>query len=374
MIEIATTNLKPGMKFDAPVYIDEKNILVPPGIPIKAKDIERLKRWEIASVRTNGNEIKGESEQAAVSPALLFEMEPEDKQCLDVYYHSLTKLKEVFIDIRKQNKITHDTIDRIVNDLYQHVKEHKNKMIQLVLQSEKHADDLTTNSVNCTIIAIVIGLILKTISHRILLLASGALLHDVGMLRIPEEIVNKKEDLTEKELNLIKTHPIYSYQIISKELKYADEIAQIGLYHQERWDGKGYPKQLNKENIPLFARIVAVADSYVAMVKERPYRGHMIGYDAIKTIIRDNFKRFDPNVVKAFLKGMGIYPIGSIVLLNNGAIARVNEINSNAPLRPKIDIIIDEHGDKLQESKSMDLLRSGDLFIVRAVDKKVLQV
>jgi len=374
MIEIATVNLKPGMKFDAPVYIDDKNILVPPGIPIKAKDIERLKRWEINTVRTNGSEIKDESDQTKVSHELLFELEPEEKQCLDAYYQFLTKLTEVFTDIRKQNKISHDKIDRIVNDLYLHVKEHKNKMIQLVLQSEKHADDLTTNSINCTIISIVIGLILKTISHRILILATGALLHDVGMLRIPEEIVNKKADLTAKELNMIKTHPIYSYTIISKELKFADEIAQIGLYHQERWDGKGYPKQLNKENIPLFARIVAVADSYVAMVKERPYRGHMIGYDAIKTIISDNFKRFDPNVVKAFLKGMGIYPIGSIVLLNNGAIGRVNEINSDAPLRPKIDILIDEHGDKLQESTKMDLLKSGDFFIVRAVDKKVVQM
>ncbi len=374
MIEIATVNLKPGMKFDAPVYIDDKNILVPPGIPIKAKDIERLKRWEINTVRTNGSEIKDESDQTKVSHELLFELEPEEKQCLDAYYQFLTKLTEVFTDIRKQNKISHDKIDRIVNDLYLHVKEHKNKMIQLVLQSEKHADDLTTNSINCTIISIVIGLILKTISHRILILATGALLHDVGMLRIPEEIVNKKADLTAKELNMIKTHPIYSYTIISKELKFADEIAQIGLYHQERWDGKGYPKQLNKENIPLFARIVAVADSYVAMVKERPYRGHMIGYDAIKTIISDNFKRFDPNVVKAFLKGMGIYPIGSIVLLNNGALGRVNEINSDAPLRPKIDILIDEYGDKLQESTKMDLLKSGDFFIVRAVDKKVVQM
>jgi len=374
MIEIATVNLKPGMKFDAPVYIDDKNILVPPGIPIKAKDIERLKRWEINTVRTNGSEIKDESDQTKVSHELLFELEPEEKQCLDAYYQFLTKLTEVFTDIRKQNKISHDKIDRIVNDLYLHVKEHKNKMIQLVLQSEKHADDLTTNSINCTIISIVIGSILKTISHRILILATGALLHDVGMLRIPEEIVNKKADLTAKELNMIKTHPIYSYTIISKELKFADEIAQIGLYHQERWDGKGYPKQLNKENIPLFARIVAVADSYVAMVKERPYRGHMIGYDAIKTIISDNFKRFDPNVVKAFLKGMGIYPIGSIVLLNNGALGRVNEINSDAPLRPKIDILIDEYGDKLQESTKMDLLKSGDFFIVRAVDKKVVQM
>jgi HD-GYP domain-containing protein (c-di-GMP phosphodiesterase class II) len=374
MNEIALKDLKPGMRFDAPVYIDEKNILVPPGIPIKEKDIERLKRWEIGSVRTNGHQILEGSVPEKPSNDLLFELEPEEKKCLDIYIQALTKLTEVFSDIRTQTKITHDKIDRIVNDLYLHVKEYKNQMIQLVLQADRHADDLITNSVNCTIISIVIGLILKIISHRVLLLATGALLHDVGMLRIPEEIVNKKDDLLPKELNLIKTHPIYSYTIISKELKYTDEIAQIGLYHQERWDGNGYPKQLKKDAIPLFARIVAVADSYVAMVKERPYRSHMIGYDAIKTIISDNFKRFDPNVVKAFLNGMGIYPIGSFVLLNNGAIGRVVEINGEAPLRPKLEIIIDETGDKLQEGRKFDLLKSGDNFIVRAIDKKTLQV
>ncbi len=364
------------MRFDAPVYIDEKNILVPPGIPIKEKDIERLKRWEIGSVHTNGKQITEMEESAPekASTDMLFELEPEEKKCFDIYIQALTQLTEVFTDIRKQTKITHDKIDRIVNDLFQHVKEYKNQMIQLVLQADKHADDLITNSVNCTIISIVIGFILKIISHKVLLLATGALLHDVGMLRIPEEIVNKKDDLLPKELNMIKTHPIYSYTIISKELKYTDEIAQIGLYHQERWDGHGYPKQLKKDTIPLFARIVAVADSYVAMVKGRPYRSHMIGYDAIKTIISDNFKRFDPNVVKAFLKGMGIYPIGSIVLLNNGAIGRVVEINGEAPLRPKLEIIIDETGEKLQESRKFDLLKRGDNFIVRAIDKKTLQV
>jgi HD-GYP domain-containing protein (c-di-GMP phosphodiesterase class II) len=374
MNEIAVNDLKAGMKFDAPVYIDEKNILVPPGISVKEKDIERLKRWEIMFVRTNGKQIQDDTQPEKVSPDRLIELEPDEKKCLDMYIQVLGNLSEVFNEIKTQKAIAHDKIDRIVNDLYQHVKEYKNQMIQLVVQAEQHADDLVTNSVNSTIISIVIGLILKIISHRIIMMATGALLHDVGMLRIPEDIVNKKGDLLPKELNMIKTHPIYSYTIISKELKYPNDIAQIGLYHQERWDGNGYPKKLKKDSIPLFARIVAVADSYVAMVKERPYRGHMIGYDAMKNIISDNFKRFDPNVVKAFLKGMGIYPIGSIVLLNNGAIGRVIEINTDAPLRPRVEIIIDELGEKIQESRKIDLLKSGDYFIVRAVDKKTLQV
>jgi len=109
------------------------------------------------------------------------------------------------------------------------------------------------------------------------------------------------------------------------------------------------------------------------MIHERPYREQMIGYDAIKNIISDNFKRFDPNVVKAFLRGMGIFPIGSIVLLNDSTVGRVVSTHGDAPLRPKVEILIDSRGQKKEERVVIDLLESGDLFIVRAVDPRTIQ-
>jgi hypothetical protein len=98
----------------------------------------------------------------------------------------------------------------------------------------------------------------------------------------------------------------------------------------------------------------------------------MMGYQAMKNLLSDNSKRFDPDVLKAFIQTMGIYPIGSIVLLNSGAIARVVEVQSTAPLRPKIRILIDEFGKvyKQDEGDLIDLLTEKSLFIARAVDPK----
>lgn len=372
MSKFNVSDLKPGMKFDAPVYIEGNNILVPPNVGIKEKDIERLKRWDIKNVETEGkiitkdqNIIPEKTEQTGVKLFL-----PGDEKFLNVYSQSFKKLQTIYYQIKEGNTVEHDAIDRIVSELYTNVKSNKNEMIQMILQEKSLEDDITEKSVNCMIIAVVIGMNLKIISHRLLQLATAALLHNVGMLRIPEKIIKKKDNLSVKEIQAIQTHPVISYRIISKELKYPEETARAALYYHEKWDGTGYPKKLSGKDIPLFSRIIAVADTYAAMVKERPYRTQMIGYDAIKTIIRDNFKSFDPDIIKAFLKGMGIYPIGSIVLLNNSIIGRVVETQSTAPLRPKIEVLINEKSKKQKEPQIIDLLTEDDLFIVRAVDPK----
>jgi hypothetical protein len=98
----------------------------------------------------------------------------------------------------------------------------------------------------------------------------------------------------------------------------------------------------------------------------------MIGYTAMKNVLSDNGRHFDPRVLKAFLESMGIYPIGSIVQLNNSAIGRVVEIHTEAPLRPVIELIIDEYGNSLGERDTIDLLAKKALFIVKAVDPKAL--
>jgi hypothetical protein len=106
------------------------------------------------------------------------------------------------------------------------------------------------------------------------------------------------------------------------------------------------------------------------MVSKKSYRNSMIGYQAMKNLLSDNSRRFDPDVLKAFIQTMGIYPIGSIILLNNGAMARVTDVQGTAPLRPRIQIVIDENGKtyKQEEGEFIDLLKDKRIFISRAVD------
>jgi len=109
-------------------------------------------------------------------------------------------------------------------------------------------------------------------------------------------------------------------------------------------------------------------------VSSKPYRNSMIGYAAMKALLSDNSRRFDPDILKAFIKSMGIYPLGSTVLLNNAAIARVVETHPDAPLRPKLRVIVDEFGKRYErdEGDLVDLIAEKTLFIARAIDPKEL--
>ena len=251
-------------------------------------------------------------------------------------------------------------IDAVVNLLLERLRDGKNEMIQLILMGGRIERKIAAGVINVTILSTIMGTVLKFTSHRLIQLATGALLHDIGMVKVPKSILAKKEKLTAEEVNQIRTHPIHSYRVISKELKYPEEIGLIALQHHEHWDGQGYPRKMKGEDINLAARIVAVADSYIAMINNRPHRGPIIGYSAMKSVLNDNGRHFDPKILKVFLESMGIYPIGSIVQLNNSAIGRVVETHMEAPLRPAVELIIDEYGNKLGEREVVDLLARRD--------------
>ena len=373
MKTIKVSTLRPGMKFDQPVFIEGDNILVPAGVAIKEKDIERLSRWDIDDVFTDGEEVKESTTDAATRlkeiPAWLPKKEQKSRR---IYRSAVDKVDAIFQDVVDGTYLNHEPIDSVVKEMLDVLRQNKNELIQLILLGEWVERRLSVSAINCMIVAAVIGSTMRLASHRLLQLATGGLLHDIGMLRVEREILEKQGRLSSDEVNRMRAHAVMGYQIISKDMKYPEEIALVALQHHEHWDGRGYPRSLKGEDITLFARIVAVADAYEAMVSERPYRNSIIGYNAMKTVLSDNGKHFDPQVLKAFLESMGIFPIGSVVQLNNSSIGRVSENHTDAPLRPKIELLIDEFGNQIEGSEIVDLLNKKSLFIVKAIDPKLI--
>lgn len=129
----------------------------------------------------------------------------------------------------------------------------------------------------------------------------GALLHDIGKLAIPDSILFKPGELTEEEWEIMRKHPVYAYELLSR-IEYLRPALEIPYYHHERWDGSGYPLGLKGEEIPLSARIFAVVDVYDALIHDRPYRKAWSKKDAIDYIKRESGRLFDPKVVRAFLE------------------------------------------------------------------------
>jgi diguanylate cyclase (GGDEF)-like protein/putative nucleotidyltransferase with HDIG domain len=129
----------------------------------------------------------------------------------------------------------------------------------------------------------------------------SGLLHDIGKINIDDSILNKKSELSEEEWVIMKKHPETGYQILSAVSNY-DDIAKIVLFHHERYDGRGYPNGLYRDEIPIESRIIAVADAFDAMTKDRTYRQSLSVEEAIETLIREKGNQFDPKIVDIFLK------------------------------------------------------------------------
>jgi HD-GYP domain-containing protein (c-di-GMP phosphodiesterase class II) len=410
MKKVPVDALKAGMAFSDPVYIEGNNLLVPAGVEIRQKDIDKLKTWGVTTVETVGkalfpgkngeNEEKttttqsvqaapGSSAQSSPSPAdaekaPLAQQKPkkssvitlmevrENKSAYRAYMDLIERLDQVLQSIASGVSVEARSIDNITGKLLQSVREQRNSFIGFILGGEVAGYEMSKNSVNTAILSSLIAVELKLPNHKVMQVITGALLHDVGMLRLPKEIIEKRGGLSPAELNRIQAHPLYAYKIVNKKLLYPEEVAVIVLQHHERWDGEGYPRRISGSAIDIGARIVSVADAFEAMVSQKPYRNSMMGYQAMKNLLSDNSRRFDPDVLKAFIQTMGIYPIGSIILLNNSAVARVTEVQGSAPLRPKIRILIDEFGKvyKKDEGDMIDLLTEKSLFIARAIDMK----
>ena len=362
MRSIKVDELKPGMKFSKPVYMDGENLLVPEGIEVKQKDIDRLRRWEVSEVQTEGESL---SESGGAPQDRMFYGEGATFE----YNKAVDLADNIFIQTNDGGLPDKVDIDEVVENVFQLLIEKPDQLIGPMFQVQNTQHSLSQSAVNCIILAVLIGKNLKLPNYQLVNLATAAFLHDIGMTKIPKAILNKSGALTEKERKIMTTHPVYSYRVITRELGYAEEVGRTALYHHERWDGKGYPKQLKGKEIPLTARILSVVDAYEAMVRERPYRDSMIGYRAMRQILNDNSRRFDAEILKVFLKSMGIYPVGSIVILNDGSVAKVVRNQKEVPLRPVVRVLVSSSGRKIptEQQKEVDLIASSGSFIVKAV-------
>jgi HD-GYP domain-containing protein (c-di-GMP phosphodiesterase class II) len=382
MRKIPVHELKPGMVFDKAVYIDMNNILVAPMVPLKEQDLNRLIKWGIQEVETAGRVVKQVDTEPSGKESIKErvhrltrmmseeqgEAAAQERELEGVYDDLMALVRDVFEKVRNGVGYDKSKILDAVDGAIDYIRRDKSQaIVESVMEHEGYY--LYTLAASVAFLSLVTGISLGYPDHRLIPLGAGALLHDIGMVRVPRFITEKKGALTEDEYNRIKTHPLYGYRIITRELEMSNEIATVALQHHEAFDGSGYPRKSRGTDIAEFSRIVSICDAFVAMTHERSYRDEHLSYEAMKNILSESRRKYDPNIVKVFLDNMAIYPVGSIVQLSNEVVGKVVSANPNQPLRPKIQVLIDEFGERVSEERILDLQNTGSLFIKKPLPK-----
>lgn len=210
----------------------------------------------------------------------------------------------------------------------------------LWLTSLKDRDEYTSiHCVNVCVLALAFGLHLGLDRNELVNLGTGALLHDVGKTRTPEAILNKPGPLDEREFEIMKRHAEDGYRLLAAGGGTAREALDIVRLHHERLPGTGYPFGLKGEEIPLLVRVVAVVDTYDAMTSDRAYRDAISADDALNQLYRHEHAAFGTDLIEAFIRCLGIFPVGSVVELDNGAIGVVVKTRPDARLRPTLRMV-----------------------------------
>ena len=194
-------------------------------------------------------------------------------------------------------------------------------------------------------------------------LSLAALIHDIGMGDIPEQIWTKKEALSASEVEEMRQHPIYGYE----RLKSLDAVAEVVLQEHERMDGSGYPRGMSSGEIHEFSYIIGIADIYDSLMHKRPYRDKRYSsFEAIKEIVTREKQHFPASVLKS-LVAYFLFPVGSRVELNSREKAEVVEENRANPMRPVVKITHDKEDRSYEKPRIVNLDRDQKFFIMRSL-------
>lgn len=289
---------------------------------------------------------------------------PKDEEALTAakrtYAQSVQVAKDALGDVRLGKAVNVRKVKRAVQGIVDQVLSNENSMVTMT--TLRDFDEYTfTHCVNVCIFSVIVGQRLGLDKLHLYDLGLGALFHDIGKQRVAYDIINKPGGLTDEEWVQLKEHPTEGLLCLFTMHGFADVPYRqmlMAYEHHMKTDLTGYPANKRPREPALFSRIVAVADAFDAGTSVRSYQYQPWPADAVLKEMRDNPRRgFDPLLVKALITATGVYPVGTLVILDSFELAVVAEVNKNLDLlhRPKVKVISDSMGVPLTEPLILDL-------------------
>ncbi|WP_168198230.1 HD-GYP domain-containing protein [Crassaminicella thermophila] len=353
MQKINVQFLKPGMILAKTIYGNDGQILLNHGIELKESYIRKLISLGISGVYIDTKD----TEDIVIEDVICEQNRLQAKNIIRQTMKNIHMGKAVY------TKDLFRAVSNILDDLL------GNKDIMLNLSDIKAVDDYTfAHSVNVCVLSLITGISMGYNREKLEKLGIGAILHDIGKVAIPKEILNKPGALTDDEYKIIKNHPRLGYDILKKYTNISSLSAMIVLTHHERYDGGGYPLGKKEKEIHEFSRIVAVADVYDALTSDRVYKKKILPHEAVEYLISMGNHQFDYEIVKSFVMHVASYPLGTMVRLSTGEKGIVAEVDKNYPNRPKIRCLWDKDGKRYDKAVEIELINHPNITIIDVLE------
>ncbi|MEE3393625.1 MAG: HD-GYP domain-containing protein [Lachnospiraceae bacterium] len=362
---ILTSLAAPGMVLAAGAYTDDNKLIVPADTVLNEEIIGKIKEYRIKSIKikkdgeekVNNVPQTGAAEPIVNGPTYFERIQKteEFKTFRESLVNSVDDFKKNINDIVSRQDAS--IVDEVLKTTSGIIETSGNSLHLLdMMQCMRSFDDLTyMHMVNVGLVSNIIGKWLKLSDEDLRLITAAGLLHDVGKLKIPNEIITKPDKLTDEEYKIIKSHPELGFEML-KDKPIDTRIKLAAYQHHERYDGSGYPLGLKGNQIDFFSCIVAVADVYDAMTSDRVYRKGICPFEVIGKFEHDS-SLYNPQVLYTFTRRTVEAYVNTEVLLSNGEHARIVMINPNTASRP---IVITDKG-------SYDLSKIPDITIAALI-------
>lgn len=327
------------------IYDTKLNLLVSAGRKLDGKFIEKLKSANITYVYIDDEISKGIEIDSIVDDTFKLRTVNILKKIYDNQMENQEKLITIS-DLEISD--LKDLIDGFIDDIY-------SKRDKKYFSTDIMGQDMYTynHCIEVSILSLKIGHHMGLDRERLNRLGIGALLSDIGKSKVPKELINKKGVLEPSEFEEVKKHVLYGYNMIKGSVNLTPHSKQIVYMHHEKLDGSGYPEGFKGENIPLMARIVAVADIFDAIASDRTYSNRRSVGETVEILRTASGTKLDSDVLTTLNSVVEVYPPGTLVQLTDGSTGIV-KANNSSPTRPIVGIIKD--GAIIEELNMMEVL------------------
>ncbi len=351
------------LKYCQYVYVDvERSRTVEkktPGIQAKARQDEREKQF-----------LTRKKPQA-------YPDQSDREEELDVARQSHRELvstaKDIMADISNNKNLHLPVLQKAIDPMVDSIIRNPDAFTWLTRMKNK--DNYTYNhAVSVAIWSVAFGRHLGLPREDLQSLAIGALMSDVGKMKLPEKLINHRERYNPYEFKLVKRHVEFSLEILHSIDGIGEDIIEMVATHHERHNGDGYPRGLSGNDIPIFGKIAGLVDCFDAIISERPFASPMSPHDAVKKLYEWRDIDFQPELVEQFIQVVGIYPVGTVVELSDGRVGVIVAQNRVWRLRPQIMLLLDENKQSYKDFDVINLftevtgIDGESLDIVRSVE------